>query len=144
MGMLSGHGQANTCFSGLKRTVSSSQQHLQLPIPIWTAPIWTDLNGNIVSQSGRQHCVSPSESSGKPCCNRLRPASKVGSALLTGRPASSKRPINQKVYVLLPYWAFGFIVAFSVGFSKPVCGRFADPHAAGARLSTARYQFNLT
>ncbi len=44
----------------------------------------------------------------------------------------------------LPYWALNSIVLLLAGFSKPVRGRFADPHAAGARLSTARYQFNLT
>ncbi len=44
----------------------------------------------------------------------------------------------------IPYWALNFIVLLLAGFRKPVRGRFADPRAAGARLSTARYQFNLT
>ncbi len=44
----------------------------------------------------------------------------------------------------IPYWALNFIVLLLAVFSKPMRGRFADPRAAGARLSTARYQFKLT
>ncbi len=57
------------------------------------------------------------------------------------RPAQLTRPCARG-YV--PYWALNFIVLLLAGFSKPVRGHFADPHAAGERLSTARYQFNLT
>jgi hypothetical protein len=48
------------------------------------------------------------------------------------------------LHIFIPYWALNFIVLLLAGFSKPVRGPFADPRAAGARLSTAGYQFNWT
>ncbi len=46
------------------------------------------------------------------------------------------------VHIILPYWSTNFIVQLIAGASKPVRGRYADPRAAGARLSTVCYQFN--